>query len=447
MNIGYSQKADQYYDLDTGEPINAAAMEASPWEAAMVNMGEAFSNVGEKLGLMEPTGADLSQLNKMNPIASTVGQVAPYLATAPLGGGMAAQGALGAATGALFAEPGQEVQEGAFGAAGGVLGDMAGRVVSKLMGAKMAAPKLNQVAQEFSDTGGTLTPGMGYNSRFLKDIESSLASKPGGNIAYSGVAKANQKNVNRLAAEAVGLDPKVFPRMGDDALDAAYSGIGQQFDEVAELVPTTNIAADLADDIRTYVGRTGKLSRTFDKLGVKNYGEMGEAMDLDGRAMMSIRSRLVKQAKGASGEDALAYGDLIDDIDNVMQSAAPGNMKALYGDARGKYRALKAIEKSLGKQGDVSPAKLANRLQDWRGAEGAIGDLRTNVRAAGSQELGVPYGNSGTAQRSVNWTDYPPAPVYGGLGILERSLMQPSNPLTRYGGSVGAGLLANPEEQ
>lgn len=444
MPIGYSPSRGKYYDSETGEEVNAAAAETSPWEAALIGFGKTASNMASNIGLIDPiedTG-QMDQLRKVNPISTMVGEAAPYMAPVP--GGLAAQVAAGGGLGYLGREGGSTgVGETLMGGAGGGLGHMAGRVADKIMGVKAMNTPMSDTAKAYVDTGGTVTPGMAWDGvagDLAKSVESSVGSKVGGSAAYSGVKKANQENTNKLALEALGLGDKGFKTLGDDAINAAYDAIGDQFDKVAKAIPDVQLDDALSADLRVHLGKSARLADSLQKKGVKGFDGDG-AITANGEGLMDMRSRMLKRNKTPS-QDSPIYEDIIESIDDAMVSASPKGLKADYADARGKYRLLKAVEPSVNTDGNVLSGRLSNRLRDWRVDEGDIGKLRTNVRADSSQALGVPYGNSGTAQRSIKMEDWPMALPYYGAGLLERSLLDLGTSATQGGAAAGRGLLS-----
>ena len=446
-NIGYSESTGQYFDMETGKPVNAAAAETGPWESALIGAGKTFHDVGVNLGIADPidSGQAMEDLSTVNPISTGVGQALPMMA--PIPGALAAQVAGGAGMSYLAREPGTTgIADTILGGAGGGLGHMAGRVADKILGVKAMNTPMTDTAKAYVDTGGTVTPGMAWGGAagdVAKSLESSIGSKVGGGAAYSGVKNANQKNMNKLAIDALGLDTGKFTKVGDDALNAAYDQIGDQFDDIARSVPSTQLDDALSADLKTYLGLTGRTKATLVKKGA-DIPDDGP-ITATGDSLMDMRSRLLKRNKTPS-PDSPIYEDLIESIDDVMEANAPAGLAERYGDARGKYRLLKGVEKSISTDGNILPGRMSRQLRDWRSAEGKIGDLRTNVRAGSSQDLGVPYGNSGTAQRSVRAEDWPMAIPYYASGLLERSLLDLGTTATQTGAAVGRGLLSNEAE-
>lgn len=439
MKLGYSKSTGEYFDMETGQPVNAAAAETGPFESALIGAGKTFHDIGVNLGIADPINSDnaMEQLRSVNPISTGAGQIAPMLA--PIPGGLAAQAIGGAGIGYLTRDPSSSgIIEAGLGGVGGGLGHMAGRVADKIFKAKAMNKPVTGLAKEYADTGGTLTPGMASGSDFLKSAESMLASKPGGSTAFGGVTKANQKNMNRLALKGLGLEDQGFKTLGDDAINAAYDQIGGQFDDIAKSVGPVQLDDALSADLKTYLGLTGRTKATLIKKGA-DFPDDG-AITATGDSLMDMRSRLLKRNKTPS-VDSPIYDDLIDSIDDVMEANAPGGLAERYGDARGKYRLLKGVEKSISSDGNILPGRMSRQLRDWRGAAGDIGNLRTNVRAGSSQALGVPYGQSGTAQRSLTPSAVYEAPLYYGLskGLLDFTSAGTSG--TQLGGAAGRGLL------
>ena len=97
MKLGYSESTGQYYDMDTGQPVNAAAAEASPMEAFLVNAGEQLSNIpgmDKIFGPMPEGNTGMADLAAVNPVASFAGDVAPSM-VGPVKAGLVGQGIYG----------------------------------------------------------------------------------------------------------------------------------------------------------------------------------------------------------------------------------------------------------------------------------------------------------------------------------------------------------------
>jgi hypothetical protein len=114
-DLMYSRSQDKYYrQNDLGEYIEVPKYQAEKGavESAMIATGETLGGVWDwlapesmQIGVNEPTNKMAMQgLREQNPIATTVGDVLPSLATAPvtfgsgLIGNLAGQAALGAGT-------------------------------------------------------------------------------------------------------------------------------------------------------------------------------------------------------------------------------------------------------------------------------------------------------------------------------------------------------------
>ena len=181
MRIGYSKSTGQYYDMDTKEPVNAAAVDTNPFQAGLIEAGKTYRNIGENLGLVDPADdADyMADLRAVHPAATTVGGIAAGMSM-PIPGGLAAQMAGGGLMNYLSGDPessgAARVGSGVVGAG---LGDMAGRVVSKVLGAKQAMmPWTKKAAKTVSAEDVPISPGEAYGSDFLKRIEQGIKTVP-----------------------------------------------------------------------------------------------------------------------------------------------------------------------------------------------------------------------------------------------------------------------------
>ena len=438
--------------------VNQAAMDTSPAQAALIGMGETFHNIGRNLGLADeiPGAAEAMQdLSAVNPKSTFAGQIAPGFA--PIPGGAAVQigggGLINYLTGDPESSAGMRVASGmAGGAIGEGLSRMADRVIGAIRGVKpkqklvanpfTGKPMAGQAAQDVNKAGTIVSPGEAWGSDTLKGLETAIKSVPGGSGSYG--MKARQKNVNKLALNVFGLGDK-HKAVGDDAIDDILDVISKDFSDVQDAIPTFDVDADLADDIRDYAGVTRTYRKTLGKKGASGLAE-GEPMTLTGDSAMSLRSRMLKKNKNPN-ESSVERGETIDALDEYIEKVAGDGLPQQWAEARAKYRFYKGLDKSLN-EADVSPAKLSRQMRDWRGAEGAIGDVRKMVKGLRSGDFKPPHGTPGTANQllgaaSIGTFGALPAAAKG-LGLLERSLVEGSSAGSRLSSAVARGLLSEP---
>ena len=435
-------------DGPDGQPIEispaeyaqiSTAKDTGPLESFLVGAGRTFSNIGENLGLMEPSdgGGAMSALRDQNPWSTMAGEVAPMLAPVP--GGAVAQMAAGGGLGYLGSNEQEGSQGGAaaLGAAGGLAGHIVGRVASRVAGARSQNPiGMRQAAQDVYDTGGNVRLGEATGSDAIKTLERAIEVTPGGKAAYAGTRGARDRNVNRLMRDALDIGDQNLKGFGDDAVEAAYDVVGSKFDNVRDAIPDMTVPAGLADDLRTYLGTSSRLKATLSKKGAQGFDADGP-MQVTGDSLMDMRSRILKRNKTPSNDSPI-YDDIIESIDDLVEANAPPGLIDDWADARSNYRLLKIAEKSRSGKG-ISPAKLSNRMTDWRGAEGKIGDLRKNVKGLTSGDFTNTFGNSGTPEGLLGMATLPLSPLTYSAGAGLNSLLDLGNVGTRTGAALGRG--------
>lgn len=456
----YNEKTGQYGRMTDSGKIQIVpdyAAETGEIDAALINAGETIANVPRHLGnmgkgLLNLMGGDfeydqpdmdtaryMDALQQESPVASTVGDILPYLATAPLGMTAAAtKGILpnlgiatgiGAGTGALF-EGAEGILPGAIGGLGGDLfGRALGRAWNGVMGARKAAPT-TKMAQLYEDTGGKLTPGARTGDQGLQIIDQKLQTNAMTSGAMQKVGKENQENLNNLVIRA--LDQGDDITLDPGGLQILDERIGRQFQELGDLIPPTRITGRTIQEIDEIAPsvkhlqfaelddaiKTGRRSIDAGDYRPQTRGAPGMRVTepeypdavLTGEQLMAVRSEITSALDNAkTAAETRRFGRLLDRVDEQIGENAGEEANAIYTSLRDKFRLKETLKSGqlLSGEGDVSQKLLRNRLQQTYGSSypqvlsgqsEAAGRLAENVRAGTSKEMTAPFGRPGTAE-------------------------------------------------
>lgn len=380
--------------------------------AAKIAAGEELM----RLATWGGTDPDITaQLRRDRPGATMLGTMAPYLATAPLSGGLATQAGIGAGLGFLGSQGdvGEAAKGALFSAAGYGVGQLAGRVANRIRGMNAAVQNTDEASRLLSraqELGFELTPGQVTGSGILRRVEAALQSNPLTAGAYDRIVQSNQRLLNRYAARTIGSSAE---DVGIITRDAAATRIGDVFNRLGDDVGEVTLDRGFVDGVRR-LGLQGRLLR--DDLGemARFFDEAGEASEVivDGQMLMRLRSRLGKKMAEAwrKGEDELgeAASRYIDDIDDIIASQVPEESIQRFSAAREQWRNLKVLERgnSITAEGNVnalSAYKAFNKVYGERGGGrfGETSDFADALRATASRSYGgiVPTVGPGTAEK------------------------------------------------
>ena len=457
-DLMYSRSQDKYYrQNDLGEYIEVPKYQAEKGalEAGLIATGETLANVWDwaapesmQIGVNEPANKQAMQgLRELNPVATTVGDVLPSLATAPLGMGIGAAGALGRSyslgsglmgqlgnqaligAGSEYVLSGGDVGAAGMGAAGGVMGDVAGRVMGRAYNAAKGfiggADEVSPMAQRYMETGGEVLPSQRTPSRGLDIIEKQLESGTYSGELFADVGVRNQENLNQLAVDALGING--VDDLSQTGLELADQKLGDLFSDIARDIGSINVDAgamkefaDLAPGMK-YI-KSPELKRFMAQLGEEG---APEAIDLPANKIMQIRTELTSQiAHSKSASKTQALGDALDLLDDLIVEQSGKEVGQAYQQARKKYELLQVLKTgNVVKEGDVSQSLLRNKLKQHYGSsfenkmreiDPNMGMLAQNVAAGTSKDFSVPFGRSGTAERSGS--------IFNPVGLAEREI-------------------------
>lgn len=406
MTIGRSESTGKYYDMETGQEVNAAAAQTGPWESALIGAGRTVHNIGENLGILDnDPAADryMQDLRTVNPKSTFAGEAGASMLPVMKEGRavMAGQAALASyATG----DPNSSILGRlALGAGGQMAGDMIGRVITRaknlITGPSPIREGATDMAQQFKQTGGNLTPAQATGSGNLETLEGYLQSRVGSAGTIKKLNQANQENANKLAMDAMGVSSTGRNKLTDDVLVEAEDAIGARFSNVARDMDNVHIPEELADQLRDISGKNRQAQRVWLNQTGTEIGTDGP-IEATGEALMRMRTFASKRTTSSNinmRDDAI---DLIEQIDDLVEQAS-SNPKA-YAKARDQWRTLKSLDRagSISSAGDLNPTSAYGRLRSWRTAGSEQKVLRDNLQAASALQL--PFGRSGTPERMGN---------------------------------------------
>lgn len=341
---------------------------------------------------------------------------------------------LSAAGGAVGSKIGQALSRGR----GGVVDDIGSNLNSAERGALAAG----------RDAGLRATPGVTTGSKPLQRLEAAFESKPFTAGPIDAIKDANQTQVNRLFAEAIGETADV---VDSTVIDDAFTNLGRVFDDTAaavsdqpiEAMSAGRFLAGLQDEFRDLTNRP-VLSEPL----IKRFISLAEDGQATGRQLRDLTSKLGRKANtqftSASGDRELgnALGQMKNYVDDIIEGGLSGEQLATYRAAREQYRTLLI---GLSRNNIINPSSgnvNANALASALRAKDRSGFLRGQNQsplynaARFGQAFQPIVGNSGTATRSVGASD-----AVLGLPANLASRLFFSQPATRIAQAGNRGVL------
>lgn len=435
--------ADTFYRMMKG---------VDQWKSRLTGDEESADKLRSEVGAHENF---MSPIEDKFPVASTVGSVAPYLATAPLSGVSGAL--LSAVPSAIsYGTGGEQATNTAIDAAIGTLPFGIGKAARAISGAD------GRLANRAVEMGYELTPGEALDSNTLKKLEASMESNPlfGRGLAQK---KANRQDIaNKVALDAIGENTGAKNFSGGE-LDAAMATHGGASRGVVESrsYPIDDLFLDGLIDAESkakggFFKDSGETGELVEKI-------LGEGDEISGERMMELRSALgTEVARTSRNPDAPAeYVKSLSRISRAVDDLIERNLSpdeiAGWKKSRAHYSAAKKLEKAkaVDAEGNVSAAKLYNslRAQDPKGMgrNRNTSDLYDVARASQKYRQ-IP--DSGTATRSaipyfMMSLAANPAAALGSLaggGLLGNLYANPTGKVTRSGQGVLRGLMDYEEE-
>lgn len=354
------------------------------------------------------------------PVLGQVGRVAQPLRMAAAELGLATGSGAGAAT-ANYLMPDNPYAEMAGQVLGGLSAAGAGKALAKGVTPFGIAPERKAAIEALEANGvNSLTAGQKTGSEALKQIEANV----GGNRLMEKIG-GQKDQFTAATLKSAGIDAK---RATPEAIDQAFSRVGNEFDELAKR-NTMFADADLVKDLKDVWGGYTSLVNPSARAPIveKTVRDISEALSankgqISGEAYQALRSRLDKAARAAKADPQLsdALFGLRGALDDAMERSISGDDVAAWKKARTEYRNLLAIERTVAGAGEdaalgiISPVRLKNAAIAQGGKRGY---------ARGSNELGamarnalIAMGDMPAATKSANFLGLSPSQIVGGIG-------------------------------
>ena len=360
------------------------------WEKTKGRFGELDEERMAELRADEEEAARLyAPLQEAAPVATFAGEMLPYLATAPIGGGGLTAAALRGGQGAMKKLAAGAGIEGLIGGTQAALGspiDDQGEAFG--WGATISAgiPILGnalrhmgnravdayQLAKQADVDRIPLSPGQRLGSEGLTKLEENVAKIPGMGSAFRGIDDAQQKGINRLALESIG---ETGEELSGGVLREARENIGKRFEDAIGRNEAFNYDTKfkkLLRDVKTeWKGSVGKGAGT--DVPLKAADDILQKIK-DSRGMLSARryqeissdlSDLLDS--GIRGKEKRMVRKIKTGLDDMMERNLGGEKLTKFREARKQWRNLNDIKNSLDEvdleSGNISPLKLYNRLR------------------------------------------------------------------------------------
>lgn len=363
-----------------------AAEGTGPVKAAVIAAGRGGSKVLsgiEQLLTSDPERLKQEQRNEdvaykgltdAHPVATAVGEAAPYVAVPASAGVVPAAVTVGGTEALKYGTPEERAIRGVSGAGGTAAGGLLAKKVGGLIApvTNKAAGEANQGALQAAERIG-VKPRLSEvtGSSLIARLEDAAARVPGGAGVMAEHTAGNAAAVNRAAAQSIGevadeLTPEVFARAAD-RIGKVFEAIKTLPGKVIQVQPSVAAAAD--DVLR----QQAKMLPTQQDKELINLAQQAKVWAanrgrIDGETYQLMRSGLSEAAFDASGSNRVLYGKLLEAIDDSADaSLRSAGMDALADGlkvARPQYANLKLLEKgATAEAGNVSPAKVASTMR------------------------------------------------------------------------------------
>lgn len=352
-------------------------------------------------------------LQAKRPVATTVGEIAPLIATLPAVGSVAGAAALGAVPGALEYGTGEErATRAAMGAAGGAIGAGAGKLIGRAIQPIRVQPtQAVQSAQAAAERLGVkLRPGEVTGSRPLKWMESSLNDLPFSGGMGQAAERARSEAINAAGARALGQPGAT--EITDTVLAAARRDTGAVFDnllsgrkielgpqfraDVAKIVDSKVMPALRDDSIEAILEPFKNLPAGKVKVSGEWFQQNKTALDV------AIRSAYT--TPGQAGK-AMALQDLEQALVKAAESSMNQTERAAFKAAQKQWATLRLLETGkVVEGGNIMPGRLDSALIQRYKAGGAYKEGKITGELADIGTLGQtlkPLPQSGTAPRAL----------------------------------------------
>lgn len=395
---------------------------------------------------------------------------APLTSVAPVGAGLAARTAIGAATGAGFgalqpvANPGENFweQKGQQAKSGAIAGGLAAPITAGL--ARLISPKTSADVKTLMREGVTPTPGQVLGGAW-KSTEEKLTSVP---LVGDAIRAGQRRAIGELNTAAVNrsLYPlgKSIPKgvTGRDAIEFAERTLGQSYDDVLTRIGAQKVDNQMVNELanlRSIIANqpkdfAGRLDRIIDNeiLGRTQNGRLtGEAI----KAAEGNLGSLARGLRGSADYDTRKLGEAIDETQRILRTwlerTAPKDVSEQLRKTNAGWANFKRVQRaasSVAADDGVftasqlnSAVKALDRSKD-KGAFARGDALMQDLSSAGKNTLAQSIPDSGTPGRIMA-----AALAGGGLGFLSPTALTLTGaaalPYTPVGQRIAAGLLAS----
>lgn len=404
-----------------------------------------------------------SGLQKERPIASSVGEVAPY-AGLPMSSGLLSSAAMvGGLDASKYGSVSERAARGLLGAGGQLGAGMVGKGLGKIIAPvdEGAVSGAQRAALDSMDRMG-VQPRMSQvtGSPFMARVEDWAARTPGGAGVMRKFGDANTAAINQHAASGIGtsaseLTPAVFAETSQR--------LGKVFEEIKGLpgrpIQIGQKVNAAADEILRQQGKMLPTQQDANLMALANQAKALAANKgrIDGEAYQLMRSGLSEASFDATGSNRVLYGKLLealdDSADTSLRAIGNGSLADALKTVRPQYANLKTLEKgSVSEGGNVSPARLASAMRtnnpaafrEGRMAGNPLYDIAQYGEAFKPLQAGSP-----TYERTL--MSNPLSTTLGAMTSYPAAKLATSPLATAYPrmalGSGLPGLLAAPAEQ
>jgi len=428
----------QFGETSEGRIAREARTDAA--KAAAPNMMPTASSIrGAVEGV---TGKFYEPQTRAGEYAQTVGEFAPGMLIGGGGGGLASRALTNVVAPAVGSEFAGGMAKGTAyepyaRVAGALVGGMAPSMASRAITPLPTSPERQAVVDMLRREGVQPTAGQATGRKALQYAESTLGDAPfAGGKASSAMERTGDQFTNAVSRSFGGAG-----RATPEAIDSAFTRIGQQFDDLAARNvaridrPFINALKGTIDDYQSMVAQPNRIP------AVENFAtEIVNATTkykgaLPGDVYQSLTSRLEKAARGmgystpGAVEAQQALRGMRSTLDDMMERsiAASGNTADLgaWRAARGEYKNLLDVSRASTGAGEnaaagiVSPGQMRSALTRTeagrRNYARGRGDLSELTRAG--NKILTPLPQSGTAPRAMAQS-VGPAMAAGGVTML-----------------------------
>ena len=259
--------------------------------------------------------------------------------------------------------------------------------------------------------GFPLSPGERAGSEGMKRFESAIQSTPMPFNPMHRMTRQRQDLMNQVAAESIGVPGQTRltqETMGDvaDNLSAEFQRLGAENDLIVTEEFTDRLADIEAGARKRIFSDDAQVEKAIDGV-IDRIGESGRLSAVDYQDISSEFKKKIRTAYRGDSPDpqfAETLGDIVSALDDLAENNMDGAALARLREARRKWRAFSALEKSrsVKESGDVSGPLLANYLRRTDKGGYARGKNKSDVYETARMMKAFPgQPDSGTASRMM----------------------------------------------